>query len=466
MEIFFFLFIVSRLPTVILTPAFCYMQTNTLYRFFLGCLIVQIPHAIALNFLGLFLDAACLQTSNIQSDVLPSLVLTAVSSALLALFNHVDEVRCRNAALADNATQGEKRAQSLLSHLCEAVATLNQTLRFAVPSPKLAALLLQPDTNDAFYGKSFTELLINEDRAMFEEFVFDTSRLDGSGRLKVRLRSSDAQHVKCELHHVRLAQMDFAGNEEVWHLIGICELGDHSFVHTGTAVHSSIPETHACIVTPEHSSLEGSVGIGLGVEMLQQDYNHNDSINEIGHNEQTGMPYPTSSIDHGAQRQDDNEHIELAVAWHKCEVNLYDACKELVLQSDVAAAEEVTAAMTKWSSARDFFEDLANDTLSTLKDLHRHNELRQTSTNLSMKCNVSLAVHLQITPEMLTRKMPKMARTGKRTDPLQHYRFAKVICKKSKRCRNVEHGGALRMSTGGSSSSGSSYSAPQKGYSL
>jgi len=201
-----------------------FMQVTTFLKLVMGFLIVNAPHATALNYLGLLLDIFLYRLNTETPDldgIFGALFLTTGTSALHHLFEHVDKVRCRNAALADNATSGEMRAHSLLSHLCEAVVVLDQDLRFAISSPKLAGLLLQMETDDALYGKLFTDLLVNDDRASFEELALQRSRSDESGRVKVRLRTSIGQSISCELHHVRFVQVDLAGNEEVSHVIGI-----------------------------------------------------------------------------------------------------------------------------------------------------------------------------------------------------------------------------------------------------
>jgi len=140
------------------------------------------------------------------------------------------------------------------------------------------------------------------------------------------------------------------------------------------------------------------------------------------------------------------------VAWHRCEVNVYDEAKKRILQSDVAASEEVTTAMTKWSGTCDFMRDLANDTLTTLKSLYRHKELQRTKQgNYTLKCHVSFTTALQVTKDMIKDRTPRTSRTGKRKDPPQHYRFRQIICKSSAKSRGAKYGSRQQVDAEASS---------------
>jgi len=165
-EVFVVLLLVSRFIEGFREQSLAaWAHYNVTLKFLLGFLVVRAHAAVGLILLGLLMDIVllCVQSGGpvLQQVLIPLILMNAASAIVLLQFERIDRLRCMNSVMKENAIQRESRVESMLSQLCKAVAILDQDLRLAVPSPKLAELLLQPAAENAFDGKIFTNLLVD-----------------------------------------------------------------------------------------------------------------------------------------------------------------------------------------------------------------------------------------------------------------------------------------------------------------
>uniref|UniRef100_A0A7S0AS89 PAS domain-containing protein n=1 Tax=Pyrodinium bahamense TaxID=73915 RepID=A0A7S0AS89_9DINO len=110
------------------------------------------------------------------------------------------EARATVEAKASRST--ERTTRSLLSALCDAVASLDSALRFSAPAPQLATLLLKQPAVFGFKGYSFEELLDAADRPRFQQLM-DTMRAAGqtsvAESLHVRMPDGGGTRVSMQL---------------------------------------------------------------------------------------------------------------------------------------------------------------------------------------------------------------------------------------------------------------------------
>lgn len=130
--------------------------------------------------------------------------------------------------------QSEATVLRLLSALCDAVVTLGPELRISHPAPKLANLLIQnrrdpkDGSRSALVGTNFLDFMVETDRERFRDFMARAPELESSAdpepaqALNVHLRDSSGLGVQVQLFHSRFRDRD----DQVGHLIGICEVGD------------------------------------------------------------------------------------------------------------------------------------------------------------------------------------------------------------------------------------------------
>jgi len=456
-EVFVVLLLVSRFIEGFREQSLAaWAHYNVTLKFLLGFLVVRAHAAVGLILLGLLMDIVllCVQSGGpvLQQVLIPLILMNAASAIVLLQFERIDRLRCMNSVMKENAIQRESRVESMLSQLCKAVAILDQDLRLAVPSPKLAELLLQPAAENAFDGKIFTNLLVDEDRVMFKEFMSSTGELMGSSRIVVRLKTRTEESVKCEVHHVRFTHRDDVGQEQVRHLLGVCDLRDHTLIHRESANlddHAPSPEAHCSVsefapqtigaatskcIAKDSEQTTGTewCAADSGQACAAYDLEAPPDFSSSGNRSPvcpTGVIQPKIADDSG---HSSSGHPFMTVGWNKCEINLFDVQKTRVLQLDIAAFDVCTSQITDWSGTYDFLQDFMNNTVTLLRELYRRQELHRARLGYTVKCNLSLSTNLHVTDEMLTCKAPQVTRTGKNTDPQDHRCFQQLICKKSK----------------------------------
>jgi len=265
-----------------------------------------------------------------------------------------------------------------------------------------------------------TDLLVIEDHARFENFMASGGGSDGSRRLCVRFRTGSGLQVRCELHHVPFVYMCPDGNEEVWHLLGVCELG--ATVRAGSVDlkdNPSIPEEPPQIIKPTEQI--DAMGNRWSSEASTQQQIANDQQktcdtagcgsdakqaragDELGTESlSTSVMTARDSFDEVHARIADMDHgRSMTVTWHKCGVQVLNASKKLVLDIDNATSEEVTEAMTKWTATSDFLQELVTSVLCVIKGLINESVLQRSKLGYTLNLNVSFRTSLRVTDLML-----------------------------------------------------------------
>lgn len=374
-------------------------------RLFLGVLTPRLTSSIIINFVGVSIDALVgkMSCGLPMEDIWPLFVMTAGNVGVCFTYNYLDKIRCCSVAMAENATKGEDRAQSLLSRLCEAVVTLDDNLRLTMPSPKLAALLLHP--TEATCGRALTDFLVQEDRSLFEHFVRNQDEFGGSRQLVVRFSSGTSQRVKCELHHVRFMHLHLDGHEEVWHILGVCELGDNTWVGCGnTNINENSPILEA---PPEVANTAHRINeVVTGVEAPQHVENDWQQVGEP-RDELSRQSSCSSDMTRGLPQDkdqnrfaDDVGNATMTIQWNKCEVRVLNARRKLVIKVDTAAHDSFMNGLTQWKSTHDFLQQLMTQMVEALCRLDNF----KAKLGCSLNCNVSFCTSLHVTDQMLKRK--------------------------------------------------------------
>jgi len=414
--------------------AFAYRNVHA--RLVVGLLTVHAKSATILDAMGLVLDGLLLHTrigGNKSPNILISLTARTLGNAIIiAAVERIQKLRCEKTVLASNAIQGESRATSLLTHLCDAVVTLDDGLRLALPCPKLTGLLLRPPDN-VLCGVCFTELLENEDRQCFEAFVSE-KRTDESGRLTVRLRTSMMQSVRCELHHLSFAQLNAVGCEDIWHVLGISELGDHNSIQFEAKDLRVIPEVpRASADDVRKSSMdishsEGRIAAGSDDDQAcgtEDSSAPPESCSESCSEVSSGIgESPSASFGSKDCRRNAGDypgHSCLTMSWHHCKVSFHDAAKRKVLDTDVAHHDAYVSAMTHWDSTSGFLHDLTSEMVRSLRKMYGMKMLRIARLGLSMSIKLSFSTQVHLPHELLVS-----------SDSLPHRCFQQVTLKKSK----------------------------------
>jgi len=221
----------------------------------------------------------------------------------------------------------------------------------------------------------------------------------------VRFRAGSGQIVRCELHHVRFMHLHSDGKEEVWRLVGVCELGDQIWVGTGNVnldEHPPIPEAPTGIVNPTHQIEE----LGNIATICFENPQRADDRRKIGVTGDEPITQTSCSTDTiegvSADKVQDRpakseEKTAMTVAWHKCEVQVLDARRKQILKSDVAAYDEFADMMAESQSTHRFLQYLMAKVLKSLRTLQ---DLKA-KLGCTVRCSLSFETCIFVTDRVL-----------------------------------------------------------------
>jgi len=408
-----------------------------------GVFITNSKASIICSSVGTGLDVFTLAQGDVHfSEVAVRIALGIFSILLFAFVELLDTRRCQNAFAAKDAKVGETTVHALLETFCDAAVTLAPDLRITAPSPSLAALLLQPEAHATYGGRLFTDLMVEDDRDLFEKFI---ARLqifeDGHSRSKqaplgVRLRagSTGIQTVRCVLHHVSFVHVSSHG-EEVRHLVGVCETGHHLMFDHGAQLRGNLRTIH-------ENPLSSDRQLDCGVRDSPDDGAPAHDLSNRFWQEAARSRDTFQSSDEGAQLQFQSEHVagqisrtyqqkspgqafptrqnnasdktSVKVRWQSCQSFIRDGSHALIHHRNLLDSDETMKWITSWSSTSDWVEDLQNVTLASLLEQEQQNLL---TSSYTVECTIFFSTQVSFTKDTLSKAKFKPSRTGIPTDP-------------------------------------------------
>ena len=142
-----------------------------------------------------------------------------ISCALSELVWKRDALAMMNSSFS---VRSEATSKEMLNLICDAVVTLDESLRLQDPSPALAALLFRT-SRQSLIGVAFEEFVREVDRARFQEFMAGTVL---SQCLHLDLNDANGSRVAVQLFHSRLEGI----LGQTTHVLGVREEADGQYV--------------------------------------------------------------------------------------------------------------------------------------------------------------------------------------------------------------------------------------------
>mmetsp|Transcript_68660 Transcript_68660/g.200948 ORF Transcript_68660/g.200948 Transcript_68660/m.200948 type:complete len:705 (-) Transcript_68660:497-2611(-) len=282
----------------------------------------------------------------------------------------------------------------LLSALCDAVVTLGSDLHIVSKAPKLANLVQQGNSANALEGSSFLDLLAETDCVRFRQFLarepvwMDTfNEPEPAQALNVHLVDRSGVGKQVQLFHSHFQDH----NDQVGHLIGICEVDTGGFRVEGGDREGGAREAAGDNTQPnraahvnEPTGLDDSVSTCRGIADLDSDFFPSDSVSGIfsrthpaaadlhrgvgGGSAQsrgqgsasagTRLPSPDGRA-HGPLQQP-----EVALAFDSLRFQIKQSQnKTPVLDVSFLERESLQQWVTEWASCRAMVQDLVNAAL-------------------------------------------------------------------------------------------------------
>ena len=179
----------------------------------------KVPLVLLLNVLSSLSMLIRLQWSSVSDATINFMTIELAISLLAAVLSAFSDALMRRETKAvlqaTFAARSERTAQELLSLVCDAVFTLDGSFSLQGSSPALGALLFNASPFP-FYGVAFSDLVCDEDRDRFRDFMVGSTR---PGCMHLHLLDASGAKVAAQLFHTCLEGL----RGGVSHVIGIRE---------------------------------------------------------------------------------------------------------------------------------------------------------------------------------------------------------------------------------------------------
>ena len=204
-------------------------------------LVTDLPFVMALNVVSsvsLFvrLHWSCL------SDATPDIIvveffLGCSTTLACAVYDNLMRRETRMVLKATVVTTSERAAYELLSLVCDAVVTMDGSIRLEAPSPSLGALLFNTSPQP-FNAVDVTNLIDGNDTDRFRDFI-DAFVCPQS--MHLHLLDASGGRVAVQLFHTRLERLDGLFS----HVLGFCEEPEVHFMRQPPHVVHDLVESRA-----------------------------------------------------------------------------------------------------------------------------------------------------------------------------------------------------------------------------